>query len=368
MSVKINEHLTLSGEDVYNMFINSGAKSGFISYEFGRGKGRGPLGRASNKLRAASEFREDIPRLAHFLHVLRENKAARSIDELLDQADEAAARVRKFNIDYGDLTEAEKKLKNIFPFYTWFRKNVPLQLELMFTRPGVQAAYAKAYNFADELYGDDEDTIVPKWLSELTPVQVRRSGMNKALSALLSPVVPGAGANLIPGEDPVFLTGSSVPLVDALGNLEPVFRAATGDFEGAASSASRILTDQLSPLITFPLELGTGRSFFTGGPVDPSQSLLNLVPITQLPGMIGGAISGDPVEAGRLQNFIAASDLQVVDEQRQLSELRRREDILDSLIRQRKSQMGEENYELFKEQNLIGLDERRMLDRLLGRG
>ncbi len=51
--------------------------------------------------------------------------------------DLAAEKVWKFLFDYGDLTAWEQKYaKQFFPFYTWKRKNLPLQLAYMVKQPG----------------------------------------------------------------------------------------------------------------------------------------------------------------------------------------------------------------------------------------
>ncbi|MDD3414829.1 MAG: hypothetical protein PHY47_12615 [Lachnospiraceae bacterium] len=49
---------------------------------------------------------------------------------------EAADMVQKFMFDYTDLSKIEKDVfKRIIPFYTWMRKNIPLQLEQLIDQP-----------------------------------------------------------------------------------------------------------------------------------------------------------------------------------------------------------------------------------------
>lgn len=57
----------------------------------------------------------------------------------LDKGDDAltaAGTMKKFLFDYGDLTAFEKQImKRTMPFYTWTRKNVPLQAEFLWKQP-----------------------------------------------------------------------------------------------------------------------------------------------------------------------------------------------------------------------------------------
>lgn len=69
---------------------------------------------------------ENNARLAHFIDKIGKG----------DDAMTAAKSVKKFLFDYGDLTSFEKQvMKRIFPFYTWTRKNIPLQFEQLVQQP-----------------------------------------------------------------------------------------------------------------------------------------------------------------------------------------------------------------------------------------
>jgi len=69
---------------------------------------------------------ENNARIAHFLDRL--NKG--------DDVMQAATSVKKFLFNYGDLTAFEKQVtKRLMPFYTWTRKNVPLQAEMLWKQP-----------------------------------------------------------------------------------------------------------------------------------------------------------------------------------------------------------------------------------------
>ncbi|KKN45062.1 hypothetical protein LCGC14_0686870 [marine sediment metagenome] len=76
---------------------------------------------------------ENNARLAHYLDRL--TKGSNSMD--------AALSVKKYLFDYADLTHFERSvMKRLFPFYTWTRKNVPLQLEHLWKQPQKYAPIA----------------------------------------------------------------------------------------------------------------------------------------------------------------------------------------------------------------------------------
>lgn len=66
---------------------------------------------------------EDTSKLALFIGLLRQGFSV----------NDSANLVKKFLFDYSDLTRFENDvLKRIVPFYTWLRKNIPLQVENLF--------------------------------------------------------------------------------------------------------------------------------------------------------------------------------------------------------------------------------------------
>ncbi len=69
---------------------------------------------------------ENNMRLALFISMVKDGKTY----------DEAEKIVSKALFDYGDLTDVEMKLrKTVVPFYTWVRKNIPLQLGQLLSNP-----------------------------------------------------------------------------------------------------------------------------------------------------------------------------------------------------------------------------------------
>lgn len=72
---------------------------------------------------------EDFVRMAHYLGGLRKGM----------NSAQAGARTRALHFDYSDITPGEQSLKNIIPFYTYMRKNLPMQLQTMAERPSAIA-------------------------------------------------------------------------------------------------------------------------------------------------------------------------------------------------------------------------------------
>jgi len=76
--------------------------------------------------RAVGTAFEDNARIALFLDQVKKGKSY----------DEAAKHVNKYLFDYIDISPVEQRLfKRVMPFYTWSRKNIPLQLESLVTSP-----------------------------------------------------------------------------------------------------------------------------------------------------------------------------------------------------------------------------------------
>lgn len=84
---------------------------------------------------------ENNARMAHYL---------KKVEELGD-ADAAAASVKKFLFDYTDLTAFERNvMKRVIPFYTFMRKNVPLEIEQAIEQPWKFSTAAHIESEADQ--------------------------------------------------------------------------------------------------------------------------------------------------------------------------------------------------------------------------
>ena len=84
-----------------------------------------------------------------------------------DSFDEAAKTVKKYLFDYGELTNLEQKgMRRVVPFYTWMRKNIPLQVEQMVKQPGKFAGLEKVRNEIERASENQKDPekYLPSWM------------------------------------------------------------------------------------------------------------------------------------------------------------------------------------------------------------
>lgn len=171
---KINGKAYTTG-DIWALYIQHGLKQGFVSTEFEQAMGKAAstgasakLGKVQDKITHMSETREDIFRMAHFIHVIRTS----GIKNMDKAAAEAAERVRKFHFDYNDFTPAERMgIARMIPFYKWTRKALPLMIEMLFAQPGKMGLYNKvmanaqdAIGMGGQGYGTGGDEIIPEWV------------------------------------------------------------------------------------------------------------------------------------------------------------------------------------------------------------
>ncbi|MCK9444981.1 MAG: hypothetical protein M0Q14_10705 [Tissierellaceae bacterium] len=116
-------------------------------------------------MRKWTENSNNWARFAGYLHQLEEGKSFVS----------AAAQVKKFYFDYFDLTPFERKvMRRLVPFYTWTRKNIPMELEALFTRPKDFANVQRAIDAIEGIGGEKEE--MPDWAQRVGLVKLGDTG------------------------------------------------------------------------------------------------------------------------------------------------------------------------------------------------
>jgi len=298
--IKIGKDL-VDYNDIRRLYRESGAKSGFFRSEMGTASFK-----PKEKIRQFSDARENFTRMAHFVDAMKKEAKGGKIKSLDEISDAAAMRVRKWNIDYGDLTEAEKKIKNFIPFYTWSRKNIPLQLEALAMRPGRVAAVPKTFTAVEKILGTDEYSdegpiAIPKWLRDMAPI--RLSGEGQA-PWVLAPALP----------------------IHDIGRYT----------EGGKQGILRSLVSQVSPMARIPIEQATGTKVFSGAPVgDNTQYLAEQVPMGRIALNAltkGEGPGGRKLKADQILNYLTGAGAYQIDPSEQASELRRQQDPLQAEI------------------------------------
>ena len=164
---------------------------------------------------------EDNARIAHYVE-----KVGSGLSPT-----EAVKSVNKFLFDYSDLSKFESEvIKRVFPFYTFSRKNIPLQLEQIAKQPiKYKAVFDTVRAFQSGDLTPEEKKYMPDYLNERLGINIGRnkSGMPQILSGLGLPV-----------ED-----------LGKLGNIP------------------KSLMELLSPAVKIPFEKASGQSFFYGKPI-----------------------------------------------------------------------------------------------------
>ena len=129
---------------------------------------------------------------------------------------QAVSDVYRFHFDYDDLSAFERGvLRRVIPFYTWTRKNLPLQIEMMLTNPKV---YNRVGSVKREVERETEaEELVPQWYAERfhirLPIGGNVFGGEQGDVAYLVPDLPFT--ELDRALDPHQIIASSNPLVKA---------------------------------------------------------------------------------------------------------------------------------------------------------
>ncbi len=182
------------------------------------------------KGRKVGDYLETNAKMAHFIDRLNKGYTP----------EQAAESARKYLFDYGDLTEAEKKIRSLVPFYTFTRKNLPLQLENLITNPGKMSAVFKLSENAKAAQGTQEGDM-PEWMKSELAIP-----LDKKNYLLLD--LPVNQLNMIGG-----------------GNTMKNF------------------VGMMTPFAKIPVELAMGRQIFSGTPIEKYPGAVSRLGNLELP-------------------------------------------------------------------------------------
>ncbi len=191
-------------------------------------------GAVATKGRDFNQGIETNARLAHFML---------GVDRY-GNTTEAALRTKAILFDYNDLSQVEKeKLKRIIPFYTFMRKNLPLQLETLVKNPMRVALPEKISEAASQPLPEDA-------------ADYQKDQSSRTINHLL-PLFGGA----ISSPDRPFHAASQL--------LDPLVFAGQGRGQAAARSLANIPSGPIINLGKNIAEIGIGKDLFTGGGTEP---------------------------------------------------------------------------------------------------
>jgi hypothetical protein len=234
---QIVDELTIQGK-IGNGFFGKDIKKE-LAKELEAKTTTSPLKKAFNKPTEFGSQIEDQGKIVNFIANL----------DLGKSFSEAGEHVDKFLFDYGDITKFESEaMKRIFPFYTWMRKNAPLQLEQMLTNPKRYAPVAKAINEMEDMVDKDkriDKNKVPAFGKDWVQLPFNIMGDNGNMEALM-------WSNNLP-----YLDINKIP------NILSPKDSAVGLFESS------------SPAIKMPIELGTNYNYFFDRKIDKGAKVVD---------------------------------------------------------------------------------------------
>jgi hypothetical protein len=214
----------------------------------------------SNLMRNATYATDGWTRATGFVHNLKKGM----------NYSEAAAQTKKYLFDYMDLTPFERNvMKRIVPFYTWMRKNIPLQISMLLKNPRF---YARINDLQNYVAGGEID-----WKSK--PDYVRNSM-----------AIQPEGSNFYVNPNLPYTDLARVPVnLDTLGGL----------------------MSNVTPLIQTPVESITNQDWFTMNPLESYQGQQTSAPIVDALAKIAGVpVNKDniavPVDARVTGNILSS--------------------------------------------------------------
>jgi hypothetical protein len=192
---------------------------------------------------------------------------------------EALARVEKFHFNYNDLGKFDEAAKLVSPFWTFFSRNMALQMQVYAKQPNkiTRSYYNYKRNIEDGL-GFDEDT-------EFTPWHMGKGGMNGIRTGLSIFGADKGPLSLTPDIPSVRFPGQMANLADSngldlAGQLPPWLKIPVQGF----TNTDQFLGNQYkNSLEEFDADKGmVARS--APGPIDQPgiRNILNLLPGTEI--------------------------------------------------------------------------------------
>lgn len=256
------------------------------------------------------------------------SRLAMFIDQMNKHGDPvvAAQNVKKALFDYSELTATEKQLKRVIPFYTYMRKNTPLQAQALLQNPGKFSTVGHGQDNLNAASADTDGKAIPQY-------------------ALAN------GATALSGGDTPILGGLQLPFQAAAQQIQPLLALASQapgiskdlKTEGGVGAAMRQLLGNVGggpvDIAKFAAEEATGKSIFTGQELKPgttkSRLAKSFIPLVgKGDSTIDDVTSSDPaVRNARLIAALSGIQTTAVTENRVEGEKARRAQVLQDLAK-----------------------------------
>lgn len=206
---------------------------------------------------------------------------------------------------------------------TWTRRNLPLQFELLFTKPGMQALYPKVINGFNEALGTEgtEETLIPEWIRELPGIKLATTG--RPQEGTFGKLLSGLGA-----QEQARLDISSLTPIGDLSTLSSL-----DSWKGAATEIS----GRITPLLKAPFELATGNSAGTEIPTGAGSNPLKWASY-QTP--VGRLLTKGNTETADWAKWGFGIPLRSIEQPQEYSEMKRRSAILADYTARLRTQLS----------------------------
>jgi hypothetical protein len=252
--------LTLDAKGLRNRGRSTGRTSGldneggdYLAGEPGKYDPRRAARSGTDQMQRVGNLRDNTARSFGMIAQLQKN-----IDDGMEYSmalNAAGNTIRFSTFDYNDLTPIEKRLfRNLIPFYTWSRKNIPYQLNRLMEVPGRVVLPLNVQEATFEREGAPD-------LSLMQP-------FSRETNFLL----PDQVASLIPGMDGAAVyMNPMLPSMD-LGRFQ-TFRIDGEEGPIPGFDAAEPI-GMLSPYLKAPFEIAMGREFFSGREIGSNPAYL----------------------------------------------------------------------------------------------
>lgn len=170
----------------------------------------------SRGMRGVGDSIDDFSRMALYLMGKRTTGSAKHASTL----------VRQYLYNFGELTNADRAIKTVVPFWSWTKNNLPTQIMEFARQPRFYASYRHLQRMTD----DQSNSAKPDWVADYLKI-------------------PGMDSYINP----------RLPMSDLSGLADPV----------------RTGLNMLSPGIKVPFEVGLNKQVFNGAPIDPGKTSAN---------------------------------------------------------------------------------------------